>query len=373
LLRGFGEDVNKTDIYLAQRDRRISLSVFRQQVIKTVADVETAYYQLMLAKANVSVREWLLLQTIETQGKIRKRINIDADKITVSQVEAAVESRNADLIRARTTLRDASDQLKNAINDPDLDIRQNALINPLDMPISEPLAFNVGEQIDLALRQRPEMQQARLQIERADIILKAARNALLPKADLTLSVQSNGLDDSFDSAFGATVNPAHFLSYAAGLSVEIPFGNRNAEAQVRSDELQREQVIMQLVQAAQSIVLDVKQQLRDVLTSYQEIQARVRSRISAANQLEAFTQKQEIVALSPEFLNLKLQAQSQLADAELSEISAVIGYNLAITRLEQAKGTLLEYNRIAIDQPPPAKNNEDFGKIRFLGQTYDLK
>lgn len=373
LLRGFGEDVNKADIYLAQRDRQISLSQFRQQVIKTVIDVETAYYQLMLAKANVSVQEWLLQQTLDTQHKIMMRIDVDADKITISQVEAAMESRNADLIRARTTMRNASDQLKNAINDPDLDIRQNALINPTDKPISEPLVFNLGEQIDLALRQRPELKQGRLQIERADIILKVAKNALLPKADVTLSVQTNGLDTSLDSAFAKQFSPADFWSYAAGMNLEIPLGNRAAESNLRETQLQRERVIMQLVQAAQSIVLDVKLNLRDVLTSYQEIQARVRSRVAAANQLEAFIQREKIVPLTPDFLNLKLQAQQTLEQAELAEIASVIGYNLAITKLEQAKGTLLEYNRIAIDQPPPAKRDEDFGKIRFLGHTYTVK
>ena len=132
-------------------------------------------------------------------------------------------------------------------------------------------------------------------------------------------------------------------------------------------------MIVQMVRVAQQIVLDVKLQLRDVLSSYQEIQARSRSRVSAADQLHAFIQKEEIVNLTPEFLNLKLQAQSQLAQAELAEIQSVIQYNLAIAKLEQSKGTLLEYNRISLDKAPPVSNKDDLGKIRFLGHTYDVK
>ena len=373
LLKGFGTDVNEANIYLAQRDHRISLATFRRQVITTVESVEEAYDNLLLAKANVYVQERLLQATLDTQKRIKARADVDADKIQISQVEAAVQSRSADLIRARAQHRNTSDQLKTAINDPEIDIRQNLLINPTDKPISEPIAFNLGEQIDIALRQRTELQEARLQIERADIVLKVAKNALLPKADLTLSVQSSGLDDSFDSAWGGTINAAKFLDYGAGLKVEIPFGNREAEAGKRQTELQREQVIVQMVRVAQQIVLDVKLQLRDVLSSYQEIQARSRSRVSAADQLHAFIQKEEIVNLTPEFLNLKLQAQSQLAQAELAEIQSVIQYNLAIAKLEQSKGTLLEYNRISLDKAPPVSNKDDLGKIRFLGHTYDVK
>jgi len=373
LLKGFGTDVNFANIYLAQRDRRISLAQFRRQVIQTVADIEEAYYNLVLAKANVYVQERLLQVTISTQEHIKARVEVDADKIQISQVGAAVESRNAELIRARATHRNASDRLKTVMNDPALDIRNNSLLNPTDKPLSAPIAFNIAEQIDIGLRQRTELQEARLQIERADIVLTVAKNDLLPKLDVTLSAQSNSLDSNFGSSYGDTVSPAHNIDFGAGLRFELPLGNNEADAKLRRTLNQRDQALVQMARIAQEIVLDVKQQLRDILTSYQEIQARERSRLSAANQLEAIIQKEAIAPLTPEFLNLKLQAQSQLAQAELSEIATSIGYNLALMKLEKAKGTLLEYNRIALDRLPMTHDNSDKGKIRFMGQTYTVK
>mgnify|MGYP007030175220 CR=1 FL=1 len=43
--------------------------------------------------------------------------------------------------------------------------------------------------------------------------------------------------------------------------------------------------------------------------------------------------------------------------------------NLAIMRLEQAKGTLLEFNRISLDHPPAPEESDVLSKLRILGST----
>lgn len=372
LLRGFGSDVNRASIYLAQRDRRISLARFRQQVSAQIYELEQRYHELVLRNVAVEVQERLLRATQDTLTKIEARLEVDADRTQVAQARAQYQRTLANLIRAKTDVRDASDRLKALMNDPTLDLRGNVLIVPSDRPVDEPVAFNVAEQIDTALRQRPEMAQARLSVERADIIVNVARNDLLPKADVTLSVQSNGgVDNGFDDAFRNAISDSRFMDYAAGLRVEIPIGNRAAEAALRRRQLERRQALMQMLQQAQTVILDVKLAVRDLLTSYQEIRARREARIAAGEELDAIIKKEEVVQLTPEFLRLKLDSQQRVADAELSEIQAAITYNVALTKLQQAKGTLLEYNRIAIDARPP--EDQDQGKLWFMGKSYELK
>ena len=172
------------------------------------------------------------------------------------------------------------------------------------------------------------------------------------------------------TAFTQTVDPHQLIDYAAGLKFEIPMGNRQAESVYRRRQLERRQAVTQMLKIAQQVILDVKTQLREILTSYREIQAREAARISAGEELNAIIIQEAVQRLSPEFLQLKLDSQQRLANAELDELNALVNYNLAIMRLEQAKGTLLEYNRIAIDKPP--EDAEAQGKIRFLGQTYDF-
>ena len=372
LLRGFGANVTYANIYLAQRDRSISLATFRRRVITTCGDVEEAYHNLVLATAAVRIQEQLLADTDMTRKRVYDRIPIDADAVSYFQSVSAVESRRAELIRARATLRTASDKLKGLLNDKELDLQGNGLLVPTDRPTSNPMTYNVGEVIDTALRQRTELQEARLQVERADIVVDVTRNDLLPKADVTLSVQSNGniYENDITNAFVSTINSAHWIDYNAVLKWEIPLGNSEAESRYLRRQTERRQALANLINSAQKVVLDVKTQLREVFASYEEIGARERARAATIRELAGLNQKETIQALSPEFLRLKLDAQQRLATAELAEIQALVNYNIAIARLEQAKGTLLEYNRIALNtEPPPSPINS----MWLIGQSIEWK
>jgi outer membrane protein len=356
LLRGFGADVNEATIYLAQRDLRISLSQFKQQVMTSVADVEEAYLNLVLARTNVEVLERLVVASEQTYEDVKAREKIDATKASINQALSALESRRADLHDAQKTYRAASDRLKTLLNDPELDIHSNILINPSDRPIAEPIAYEAIDCIQTALRQRPEMQQSRLQLERSDIILKVARNDLLPKLDLTLALQTNGYDRGFDQAYGSTFD--HNIDETAALKFEMPLGNRAAQSAVDRRENERRQAITNMVQAAQQVVLDVKTQLREVYSNFDVIDYRDRVRKAAAEQFQGIIDLENIRPRTPEFLQLKLDSQANLAQSELQLTKVIIDYNLAIMRLERAKGTLLEYDRVSLDKAPPAKKNE---------------
>ncbi len=369
LLRGFGSNVTEANIYLAQRDQRISLEQFRRQVITTIDTVEEDYHNLVLARTTVAIGEQLLLATEDTEKRVSDRITVDADQISISQAQAAVAQRRAELVRERIDLRAASDKLKQDLNDPEINVSDNALIDPSDRPIAEPVVFNVADSIETALRQRTELQEDRLKLEQSDITITVARNDLLPKLDLTASVQSNGLSNEWDSAFGSVVNPGQFIDYSAGIRLEFPLGNRQAEAEVRQRELERNQVLTQTVDDAQKIVIEVKKQLRELMGSYTELRQREESRILAAKELQAITRKEEIVALTPEFLQLKLDSQGRLADAEQTLIQAIVNYNLALVRLEVAKGTLLEFDRVSLDRSPIYHPEDDNNKMRFMGKT----
>jgi HAE1 family hydrophobic/amphiphilic exporter-1 len=373
LLRGFGTEVTQANIYLAQRDQRISLATFKRQVITTVADVEEAYWNLVNARTNVDILERLVRASDQTYQTILLRRDLDATRASINQAKAALELRQAELLRARATYRTASDRLKSLINDPALATRSNALIVPADRPVAEPLVYNIADVIETALRQRPELQEARLQVERADIVVRVARNDLLPKLNLVAGVQTNGLDEGYDAAFGSTISPGHYIDYSAGITLEFPIGNRAPEAAYRRRQLERGQAVTSMMNVAEKVVLDVKQQLREVLTSYEEIAFRERVRLAAGDELEGIIDLEEIRARSPEFLQLLLDSQSRLATAEQNLTQTLVNYNIAIARLEQAKGTLLEFNRISLDRPPATRNDSDFGKIRFMGSTYLTK
>ena len=62
-------------------------------------------------------------------------------------------------------------------------------------------------------------------------------------------------------------------------------------------------------------------------------------------------QEQTIQSLTPDFLDLKFRRQESLANAEQSEVQALIEYNIALSSLSGATGTALERNNIRFVVP----------------------
>ena len=67
--------------------------------------------------------------------------------------------------------------------------------------------------------------------------------------------------------------------------------------------------------------------------------------------MRALTIEEETMAgLTPTFLNLKLQTQSGLASARISECTSVVNYNKAIASLYESMGTTLDMHQMAIEE-----------------------
>ncbi|HTV47295.1 MAG TPA: TolC family protein [Phycisphaerae bacterium] len=370
LLQGFGSDVVRANIYIAQVNQNISLAEFRDQVQTIVENVEMDYYQLIEAKVELDIQQQLLEITQETLTQIKKRGMFDATSVQVAQAQNALDLSRASVVSAQAALRTASDTLKATINDPELDLRGNMLLLPSDKAITEPIMFNIAAEIATALTQRAVMQEDRYKLHAADINVTVAANQLLPQANLTLSSDSNGLDTNFGNAFNQTISPAQYIDWGVGLNFSIPIGNRAAEADLREQKLTREQDLTQMLLDAQDVILSVKTELRALLSNYQQMQAQTQARESADQVLKALIAEERIgVSLTPEFLNLILSAEQNLASAQTAEVQAMVSYSDAIVGLQAAKGTLLEFDRIKVNQAPP-EDIDTSATTRFLGTSY---
>ena len=72
------------------------------------------------------------------------------------------------------------------------------------------------------------------------------------------------------------------------------------------------------------------------------------ARRAAADSLRAIEEQEQAgAALTPEFLlDLKLDTQRRLAEAQIAEVEAQVNYNIAIAEFYRAMGTLLDRNGI---------------------------
>lgn len=348
LLSGFGRDTNMAQINLARNAERSSVATLKSTLIDNAAETEKAYWTLVLRYKELVIRAKLLERGIKVRDDIKARRVQDARQAQVADAVARVERRRSDLLVARSNLRNASDRLKQLMNDPSLPVGSESLIVPREDALSVDISYSLLDAITTGVTNRPEMDIALLSIDDATIRQQVAKNQKLPKLDLQAQVRLLGLDDSFQDAYNDSVSTRFVDDWLLGIRFEQPIGNRQAEAGYRKARLERMQSVVSYRRTAQGVVLDVKNALNAVVTNHELIAQSTLSRVAQGEALRSLIVEKELTnaGYSVERLNLELNQQESLASAEIAEAAALVNYNTAIVDLYAAMGTTLQRSRI---------------------------
>lgn len=354
LLRGFGTDTVLAQVRLARNTELDSIQQLKATLLQNVNDAEASYWALVRAASDVLVLQRLLERGEEVLDALKRRQAFTKPS-AISNAAAAVESRRANVIRAQRTLRDASNRLKTLMNDPDLTVGSEILVLPQDRPVDQAIDFSLMDAINSGIANRPEVQRAVLSLDNTSIRQVVADNGRLPRLDLRALTRFNGQNDP-GQGFGDTygdIAEAQFVDYQLALNFEQPIGNRGPEALFRQRRLERMQATIAYRNTIQGVVAEVKSALDDIRTNYILIEQTKATRIAAAEDLRTLlADERTIQAITPEFLNLKLQRQEALAGAEQQEVATLSDYNTSMARLYTATGTALERNKIQFRAPP---------------------
>ncbi|MGA2266318.1 MAG: TolC family protein [Phycisphaerae bacterium] len=351
LLRDAWPEVNLAKVNLAKVNEKTSNEVFRQKVEEIVTQVIGTYWALVQARISLAIEQNLLDITVATLNRVKARAELDATAVEIKQAEAAVESRRAQLILAQKTILDVQDALSRLMADDQINLISNVEMIPTTDPVTVEIKIDVVDRLITALKYNPNLTQVRLAVEAADINVMVAFNQTLPRLDLTASTTFQGFDSTGHQA-NKNLSSADHGSYTVGLEAEYPLGNRAAEAELRHQKLARLQTLTNLQNAADLVTQDVRDTARQVQTSYQEMLAQRASVAAAAMQLRALEDTEKIRGrLTPEFLQVKLQAQESLSQAQHAELQALINYNIALADLNRVTGTTLQVQNVRIALP----------------------
>jgi len=354
LLRGFGSDVAEANIELAGIAKQADLANLKLTLLDLALSVERAYWQLSAARQTLLIQQRLYERTIAIRDRLEPRFGTDLLLADLNEVNARIDQRYADVLRARQNVRSLSDTLKRLINDPDLSVISETVLEPSDTAADVAISFSLLDQVTTALQNRPEISTALLAIDDIEVRRVVADNAQLPVLNLVASTTFNGLDvNNAGDALGATTD-LDYIDYAVGLEFERPFGNRSARSLFDQQTLEKQQALKRYRSTAQVVTLEVKDALRSVDTNYQLITTtRSQRRASALslevadiqldrggrNENESFTVRVDRV----------LQRQDALAQAEQAEVQALSDYMVSLSELKRATGTLLNEAGVEVE------------------------
>ena len=338
LLRNFGIAVNTAPIRQAQNIEQIAEQSLLQTILDTVFGVQSGYWELVFRIQDLGAKResQKLAEDFLAENKIRVELGTLAP-IELVQAETRVKSREGDVIVAETAVREAEDQLKEVLNIPEILGTWRLRIRPTDNPPFEPFTpLDFEEQVDLALKNRPDFLQSQLDIASREIDRDVARNQLLPQLNLegraAARAFGGGIDDSVSKLID---NEGHEWSF--GLRFQYPLGNRFARNELRKRDLELQRALVGQRELKRTIVRQLRQANRNIEAAMKLVEVTRAATVLAQTQLNAEQEKFSL-GLSTSFVVLDFQEDLTIARSE--ETFAVNGYNVALARLDLLTGIL---------------------------------
>ncbi|MCF7973666.1 MAG: TolC family protein [Phycisphaerae bacterium] len=351
LLRDAWQRVNMANVDISRLQHRIALLSFQQKAEDMVTEAIAAYWQLAQARQDRSTFKELLDAAQQTLDKVQRRSEIDATEVQIRQAIVSVSARKAFLVQAEKQVQDAQDTLVRLMGDPAVDLIDHTEIIPTSRPSETLKTLNVQDMIAVALQHNPVMHQVRMRVDIADINIDVAGNQKMPRLDLVASASTQSIDRHRDIA-NDILQEYNYNSYGIGLTMEIPLGNRARIAELRSRKYERLKAVAVVQNVADQVAVQTKERMRRIESSFAQIKVQEQATEAATSQLLALEESENIrERLTPEYLQVKLQAQEALATAHRARVSAVVEYNVALAQLAQTTGRVLELHRVGALAP----------------------
>jgi outer membrane protein TolC len=337
LLRGAGLDVNLASLRSAELGTKISQYQLRGFAETVVANIETAYWDLVYTERQLAIVQNGLDVAEEQLRDITERIRLGSIANTERfAAEAEVARRRQELIIAQSTLTTQRIRFLQLITPPGQPFWDRAVSLQTQPFIPQGELDPVERHVEVALRLRPEINQTKLEIQQNDLEIVQTRNGLLPRLDFFVTLGKTG----FASNFGESITNLNGDGYQALAGVRGDWSpiNRSALASYRASLLTKDATEESYRNLIQTVQADVRTQYQDVVRTRLQIDAtratRVASQASFETELAKF-RAQRSTSL------LVAQAQRDLLSSQLAEVLSVTNHLKSLVTLYRLEGSLL--------------------------------
>ena len=411
LWRGLRFDNNRRTIEIAKKNLSLTDAQFRQRAVETIAQVESAYWDLIFSLRNLQVQIDAVKQA-RTQLESNQRlvakgalapIDIIAANTQITTFEQNVYTAQESVTQAENTLKtlmlpDRSDA-----------IWKRALVPVSSVDVEVP-HVSLETALSDALANRQELAQLKSNAEINKINERYYRDLTKPQIDLVGTYTANGLagtavprtTNTTTSALTARVNElsalnglpvlpvttastvppnlvggyfnslsnlitADYPTFRVGVNISLPLRNRTAKANLGRTLVEADQIKNQQAQQEQTIESDVRNALQALRSSEARLQAALATRQSAEQLYESETR---LFRAGTSTVFLVQQRQITLVTARGNELQAQTLLNKAVSAFQRATGTTLSANSVEItdkinDERFKFKRQIDFGSRIF--------
>ena len=370
LLKEFGESITKTRIRIAETGTKATKLDVKDRVIKTTGAVESAYWDFVYAAGNLNFQKegLTLAQRLVSDIELKLKAG-EMAPIHLVQAKSGQASMEENVIFAENELKKAEHDLKLLLGIPEND----GTITPLDQPQKFEKIPVLSDSLDVAQKNRPDLQSGRFRVEQKKIEERYMKNQLLPSLDLIGKYGKRGLSGEPSTIIGSNGQPvgidvkgtyfegrtsmwdayddllpnSGFKNWSVGLKLEFPLGNRGAEGKYRQTKLERMKMETEVKSLDEKISNEVKKGVLDIKTTIKMREA-AKVTVQFSEEHLKFEEMRFKAGETTSYEVLKIQ--KDLTDAKTRHLRALIENNKAWSRVRASEGTSLSEYGIEFDE-----------------------
>lgn len=312
LLRDRAIDSRRADLYKALIGRRIADLGVDQQRLTIIQMATRRYYDWVAAGRRLEAAGAVLKVAEQRDQQLRDASEIgQIPRIDVTDNQRAILTRRNQVIEARRALELAAIDLSLYYRDAN---GQPNLVSPSLLPPDFPALRDLTEQrladdVDLALKRRPEVRRFTAQKEQVEVDRKLARNQLLPNIDVAVNYSRNA---------GDRIIKRGPDELQASLIFDLPLERRQAKGRDLAAAARIRQFDERERFAKDQITAEVQDAYSAVRAAYSRAQV-LREELAVARQLEEAERARFQLGDGTLFLvNLREQATFDTAIRELA-------------------------------------------------------
>ncbi len=348
---------NRAPLIIARRSVQQSRASFAAEVNNNILQAVGQYWAVVEARGNLDVAQASMDAAETTYKRDKRALELGAlPPLDIYRSESQVASRRVQVIQSEYAVKEAEDALRLTIG-----ADQDPYFQALDLELTEKpepegelRTIDAGTALQQALTKRPEFDAARAALAIDQTRLRLAHNHLLPELDLQGQYSSNGLGGTtglngsgqpISSSWVSQMFGFGYPTYYAQLSLSLPIKNRAAKAEMGSALVSRRSDLYNERQIREQVVLDVSNAVHQLEQAKLSIAAG-KEALDLANKTMAAEQRK--YDLGSETIFFVLEAQTELASAQLGLLQAEVNYQLAVAGVDHATGEMLEPYHVQI-------------------------
>jgi HAE1 family hydrophobic/amphiphilic exporter-1 len=406
LFRNRKIDNNRRQIRIRKKILEQSDADFRRKTIDKIFQVQQAYWDLVFALSDQKNRIDNLNLSKENLAKVEMQIEDGAEApLARAEVETELANREVDVFEAERRLAEVENKLKQLVLPNMTAAEWSRSFIPTDRPNLGPIKVSLAEAMTDAVNNRPELVRLKQQQEISAIEMEYFGNQTKPRIDLNAGVSLDGFavkapqttgDTPLIDVNSAAINTNSFLlsqlnvvrndprlnlgnvtgiptvpdpfanspivggsfrsvrnifspkaaNFSAGVTINFPFKNKVAEAELARVDIERRQVDTQIKIQELQVYTEVRNALQNVESAAKKMNSARKARENAEIQLQG---EKDLFDTARSSRFLLFQRENSLVNARNAEINSQIEYNKALASLQQTTSTTLQANSITID------------------------